>query len=149
MKNKFIRTVPLILVVISALITVVSLTIVYVAVIKLINTVSVFTVVFLVSAAVINIISVLSMKELLTSGIRLYGNRFIITSLDENNEFYYADVLKIDSYKDTSASLKKGFTERYTSVIIFLKNGETVTAELGITTKKTINKIISEINQRL
>ena len=70
------------------------------------------------------------------------------TFLDENNAYALSEIEKAETNRDTGASLKKGFVDRYSSVILYLKDGSVATVELGLTTNGKLKKIENEINKR-
>lgn len=93
------------------------------------------------------IISVLFTKEIFSNGIIFYEDRCEFNALDNDNVIYYKDIESIENYKDTKASLKKNFNERHSLIIFNLKNDMTHTVDIGLSTNKTLNKIISKLNE--
>lgn len=93
------------------------------------------------------IISILFTKEVFSNGIIFYDDRCEFNALDDNNIIYYKNIESIEDYKDTKASLKKNFNERHSLIIFNLKNNTVHTVDIGLSTKKTLNKIIAKLNE--
>ncbi|HBN38533.1 MAG TPA: hypothetical protein DD404_03295, partial [Ruminococcaceae bacterium] len=58
-------------------------------------------------------------------------------------------IVKVETYKDTKASFKKSFTDRFSLLILTLDDDTQVTVSLGYTTKKTLDKILTQLNSRI
>ncbi len=93
------------------------------------------------------IISALFTKEIFSNGIIFYEDRCEFNALDEDNVIYYKDIESIENYKDTKASLKKNFNERHTLIIFNLKNDMVHTVDIGLSTNRTLKKIISKLDE--
>lgn len=93
------------------------------------------------------IISFLFTKEIISNGIIFYDDRCEFNALDNDNVIYYKDIESIEKYKDTKASLKKNFSDRHSLIIFNLKNDMVHTVDIGLSTKRTLNKIITELNE--
>ncbi len=115
---------------------------------KLLEQVDFYTVSFLVIELIVLVVAVLTTRELLKNGVRFDDTALEFTGLDENNRFAYEAIEKIDTHKDTKVSLKKNFVERYSSIILYTKDGTVTTVELGLTTKRKLKKIENEIKKR-
>lgn len=149
MKNKFIRILsPITLLIVGVLDAGTILFGLY-AVQKIIENQNLWNILFSIIEFFAIIIAILVSKEVISNGIKLNENEVEFTGLDENNIFAYCDIEKVETSKDTKASLKKNFVDRYSSVILTLKDGNIVTIELGLTTVKTLNKIKKEIESRI
>lgn len=149
MKNKFIRILsPITLLIIGVLDAGTILFGVY-AVQKIIEKQNLWNILFAIIEFFAIIIAILVSKEVVSNGIKLNENEVEFTGLDENNIFAYSDIEKVETSKDTKASLKKNFVDRYSNVILTLKDGNIVTIELGLTTVKTLNKIKKEIESKI
>ncbi len=96
-----------------------------------------------------DIIAFLTTKEVLSTAVKFDNEKLIFTAIDENNTFKYCDIEKIESSKDTKASLRKNFVDRYSHIIFYTKDGNITTIDLGMTTLKTLNNITEEINKRI
>ena len=88
-------------------------------------------------------------KEVLKTGVRFTSDKVEFTGVDENNVFEYSHIVKVQTGRDTKASLKKNFVDRYSHIIIFLDDDSVVTIELGLTTKHTLKVIDDEFKARI
>ena len=137
MKNKLIRTLSPITLSVVLILDAASIWFTYIAVQKMIiKEYDAYSIMFLIIVV-------------LTTGVKFYEDKFVFTGLDENNEFSYTDVVKIETQKDEKASLKKNFVDRYSIIILHLADDSVVSIELGLTTRKTLNKIKNEIESRM
>lgn len=105
--------------------------------------------VYVLTEIVVAAVVVLMIKEMFKTGVRFTGDRVEFTAVDENNVFEYAHIVKAQTGKDTKASLKKNFVDRYSHIVIYLDDDSVVTIELGLTTKRTLNKIDTEFRNRI
>lgn len=121
----------------------------YYAIEKLSHQVSAVNVIFSVIEIIALIVAVLVTKEILLNGVKFKDDDVEFTGIDDNNIFKYDDIVKIESSKDNKASLKKNFVDRYSNIIIYLKDESVVTIELGLTTNGTLKKIVNELNSRI
>ncbi len=94
------------------------------------------------------IIAILSTKEVFSHGVIFHQEEFEITALDTDNIFRYEDISKIEIHKDIKASLTKNFNDRHSFIILTMNDEKTVTVDLGLTTKKTLDKVKKEISER-
>ena len=92
------------------------------------------------------ILAVLFTKEIFSNGIIFYEDRCEFNAIDNDNIVYYKDIESIEEYKDTKASLRKGFNERNSLIIFNLKNDTVHTINIGFTTCRTLKKAIEKIN---
>lgn len=149
MKDKFIRVLSPFTLAFVLLLDIAVIVFAYYAVKKLSEQLSAVNVIFAVIEIAAILIAVLVTKEVFTNGVRFRNNEVEFTGVDDNNLFNYTDIVKIESSKDNKASLKKNFVDRYSSIIIYLKDESVVTIELGLTTNKTLKKIADELNSRI
>lgn len=95
------------------------------------------------------ILAALVTREVLSNGIKFYDDELEFNGLDDDNIFAYADIEKVETFKDTKASLVKNFTDRQSKVIFTMKDGRVVTVDIGLTTKKVLAAVENEINSRI
>lgn len=119
------------------------------AVKKLAAGANVYSVIFAAMDLLAIAVGILVTKEVLTQGVRFGEESLEFTVLDDNNVFKYAEIEKLESEKDTKASFKKNFNDRQSHIVFYLKNDKIVTVDLGLTTKRTLQKITDEINSRI
>jgi len=149
LKNKFISIIsPLSVIIALTLDTAVVYYGVY-AVQNIGKNASALNIVFLIIDICSIFLAVFYTREVLRHGIRFKEDSFELTFLDENNAFEYANIESVEVFKDTKASFKKNFVDRYSRITLNLKDGNSATLELGLTTKRKLKKIESEINSRI
>lgn len=148
MENKFIRVISPISLAVAILFDIAALYFAYYAIKITAQGISVLGIAFLLIEIFAIVLAVMFTREVLRHGIIFRKNEFELTSLDENNLFIYSDIEKVETHKDTKASLRKNFVERYSTIIIYLKDKSVVTIELGLTTMKKLKTIEKEINKR-
>lgn len=95
------------------------------------------------------ILAALVTREVLSNGVKFYDDEMEFNGLDDDNIFAYADIEKVETFKDTKASLVKNFTDRQSKVIFTMKDGRVVTVDIGLTTKKVLAAVENEINSRI
>ena len=149
MKDKFIRVTSPPALLFTVCFDAVVLFLCVLATARLFQGIRFYSVAFAVIAAILVPVAVLTTREQMKNGVHFRDKKIEFTGLDEHNVYAYADIEKAEVYKDTGASLKKNFVERYSSVILYLKNGEVATVELGVTTKSTLKKIENELQERI
>lgn len=149
MKNKFIRVISPITITVVVCLDIAIIGIGAFAIKKIQQSIDGWTIAFLVIELFAIIIGILATKEAVSNGVRFDNEKMEFTGLDDNNVFKYQDIEKIETNKDTKASLRKNFVDRYSSIIIFKKDNSVTTIELGLTTRKTLLKIADEINNRI
>ena len=121
----------------------------YIAVLKIMADKGIFASLFLALQVGAIIIAVLTTREVLRHGVLLTDSEIVFTALDFDNKVRYDEIERIEVVKDTKASLRKNFISRYSSLVFYLNDDTVLTVELGITTKRKLNQIESEINTRL
>ncbi len=149
MKNKFIRIISPISVVMALILDAAVIYFACYAYTKLSMGISAINIVFAIIVVCSVILALLYSREVLRHGIRFSEKEFEITFLDENNVFRYEDIERVEFFRDTKASLKKNFVDRYTRITVYLKDETAATVELGLTTKRKLRKIENEINKRI
>ena len=120
----------------------------YYSIEKLSHGASTINIVFAIIEVCSVFLAIFYTREVLRHGIKFRNEDFEITFLDENNVIRYEDIESLETFMDTKASLRKNFVDRYSKLIITLKEGSIVTLELGLTTKRKLKKIEEEINKR-
>lgn len=104
------------------------------------------SIIFAVMVVFAVILSALFTKEIFSNGIIFYDDRCEFNAIDNDNVVYYKDIESVEEYKDTKASLRKGFTERNSLIIFNLKSDTVHTINIGFTTGRTLKKAIEKIN---
>ena len=104
-----------------------------------------FVVIMLFSDA----LGVLFTKETLSNGVKFFDDYVEFTGIDENNVYKYSDIERIEASRDTKASFRKNFVDRYSNVTLYLKDESVVCIQLGLTSGKTLKKITDELTSRL
>lgn len=149
MKNKFLRILsPITLVVVAILDAAVIGYGIY-AIKRLIAVQNATIIIFAVCDLAALIIAALVTKEVLSNGVKFYGDEMEFTGLDNDSIFAYADIEKVETEKDTKPSFVKNFVDRQSKVILTLKDERVVTIDVGLTTKNGLKKIEDEINNRI
>lgn len=147
--KKFIRIIsPITILVVLALDSAVIAFSVY-AIKRLMQETSTTLILFAVILLIAIIVAVFTTKEALSNGVKFKDDEVEFTGLDTNNIFKYCDIQEVESKKDTQASLKKNFVDRYSHIILHMKDESVVTIDLGLTTQKTLNKIVSQIKSKM
>lgn len=118
------------------------------AVQRIIAEVSLITIAFIAIVAFALIIAIFTTKEAFSNGVKFDDEKIEFTGLDTNNIFYYKDINSVEVQKDTKASLRKNFVDRYSHIILHLSNDTIATIDLGLTTTKVLKKIEQEITER-
>lgn len=116
---------------------------------KIIEDAKLINIAFVLIVAFVSVVAFLSTAQLFKNGVKFYEDRVEFTGLDTDNEFKYCDIERVEARKDDCISLRKNFIDRYSSLIIYLKDEKTVTVTLGLTTKKTLKNITDELNGRM
>lgn len=149
MKNKFLRILsPITLVVVAILDAAVIGYGIY-AIKRLIAVQNATIIIFAVCDLAALIIAALVTKEVLSNGVKFYGDEMEFTGLDNDSIFAYADIEKVETEKDTKPSFVKNFVDRQSKVILTLKDERVVTIDVGLTTKNRLAAIDKEINERI
>ncbi|MGN1122837.1 MAG: hypothetical protein ACI4RR_00720 [Eubacterium sp.] len=149
MKDKFIRVIsPITLLVVIVLdIAVIGFAVFTVK--KIIEFTTVFVIIFAVFEAFALIVAALVTKEILTQGVIFRENELEFTALDENNIFTYSDIISVKTEKFDKASLVKNFNDRHSNIEFTLTGDSIITVDIGLTSKKTLKKLYDEILTRI
>ncbi len=149
MKDKFIRCVSPIEVIISFAVEVSGIGFLVYAIKELKGRTDFYVAVFYIVTVFAIVLGFFMIKQALSQGVIFYSDNLEFTDIDNANVFEYKKIKSVDSYKDTKVSFKKKVVERFSLIIIELDDGTSVTITLGYTTKRTLNKIVNEIKSRI
>ena len=149
MKDKFIRCVSPIEVIISFVVEASGIGFLVYAIKELKGRTDFYAVVFYIVTVFAIVLGFFMIKQALSQGVIFYSDNLEFTDIDNANVFEYKKIKSVDSYKDTKVSFKKKVVERFSLIIIELDDGSSVTITLGYTTKRTLNKIVNEIKSRI
>ena len=149
MKDKFIRCVSPIEVIISFAVEASGIGFLVYAIKELKGRTDFYAAVFYMVTVFAIVLGFFMIKQAFSQGVIFYSDRLEFTDIDNANIFEYKKIKSVDSYKDTKVSFKKKVVERFSLIIIELDDGTSVTITLGYTTKRTLNKIVNEIKSRI
>lgn len=149
MKDKFIRCVSPIEVIISFAVEASGIGFLVYAIRELKGRTDFYAAIFYIVTVFAIVLGFFMIKQALSQGVIFYSDRLEFTDIDNANIFEYKKIKSVDSYKDTKVSFKKKVVERFSLIIIELDDGTSVTITLGYTTKRTLNKIVNEIKSRI
>lgn len=149
MKDKFIRCVSPIEVIISFAVEASGIGFLVYAIKELKGRTDFYAAVFYIVTVFAIILGFFMIKQAFSQGVIFYSDNLEFTDIDNANVFEYKKIKSVDSYKDTKVSFKKKVVERFSLIIIELDDGTSVTITLGYTTKRTLNKIVNEIKSRI
>lgn len=149
MKDKFIRCVSPIEVIISFAVEASGIGFLVYAIKELKGRTDFYAAVFYIVTVFAIVLGFFMIKQAFSQGVIFYSDRLEFTDIDNANIFEYKNIKSVDSYKDTKVSFKKKVVERFSLIIIELDDGTSVTITLGYTTKRTLNKIVNEIKSRI
>lgn len=149
MKDKFIRCVSPIEVIISFAVEASGIGFLVYAIKELKGRTDFYAVIFYIVTVFAIILGFFMIKQAFSQGVIFYSDNLEFTDIDNANVFEYKKIKSVDSYKDTKVSFKKKVVERFSLIIIELDDGTSVTITLGYTTKRTLNKIVNEIKSRI
>lgn len=149
MKDKFIRCVSPIEVIISFVVEASGIGFLVYAIKELKGRTDFYAVIFYIVTVFAIVLGFFMIKQAFSQGVIFYSDRLEFTDIDNANVFEYKKIKSVDSYKDTKVSFKKKVVERFSLIIIELDDGMSVTITLGYTTKRTLNKIVNEIKSRI
>lgn len=149
MKDKFIRCVSPIEVIISFAVEASGIGFLVYAIKELKGRTDFYSAVFYIVTVFAIVLGFFMIKQAFSQGVIFYSDNLEFTDIDNANVFEYKKIKSIDSYKDTKVSFKKKVVERFSLIIIELDDGTSVTITLGYTTKRTLNKIVNEIKSRI
>lgn len=149
MKDKFIRCVSPIDVIISFVVEASGIGFLVYAIKELKGRTDFYAAVFYIVTVFAIVLGFFMIKQAFSQGVIFYSDKLEFTDIDNANIFEYKKIKSVDSYKDTKVSFKKKVVERFSLIIIELDDGTSVTITLGYTTKRTLNKIVNEIKSRI
>lgn len=149
MKDKFIRCVSPIEVIISFAVEASGIGFLVYAIKELKGRTDFYAAVFYIVTVFAIVLGFFMIKQAFSQGVIFYSDNLEFTDIDNANIFEYKNIKSVDSYKDTKVSFKKKVVERFSLIIIELDDGTSVTITLGYTTKRTLNKIVNEIKNRI
>ncbi len=149
MKDKFIRCVSPIEVIISFVVEASGIGFLVYAIKELKGRTDFYAAVFYIVTVFAIVLGFFMIKQAFSQGVIFYSDNLEFTDIDNANVFEYKKIKSVDSYKDTKVSFKKKVVERFSLIIIELDDGTSVTITLGYTTKRTLNKIVNEIKSRI
>ena len=149
MKDKFIRCVSPIEVIISFVVEASGIGFLVYAIKELKGRTDFYAAVFYIVTVFAIVLGFFMIKQAFSQGVIFYSDRLEFTDIDNANVFEYKKIKSVDSYKDTKVSFKKKVVERFSLIMIELDDGTSVTITLGYTTKRTLNKIVNEIKSRI
>lgn len=149
MKDKFIRCVSPIEVIISFAVEASGIGFLVYAIKELKGRTDFYAAIFYIVTVFAIVLGFFMIKQALSQGVIFYSDNLEFTDIDNANIFEYKKIKSVDSYKDTKVSFKKKVVERFSLIIIELDDGTSVTITLGYTTKRTLNKIVNEIKSRI
>lgn len=149
MKDKFIRCVSPIEVIISFAVEASGIGFLVYAIKELKDRTDFYAAVFYIVTVFAIVLGFFMIKQAFSQGVIFYSDNLEFTDIDNANIFEYKKIKSVDSYKDTKVSFKKKVVERFSLIIIELDDGTSVTITLGYTTKRTLNKIVNEIKSRI
>ena len=149
MKDKFIRCVSPIEVIISFAVEASGIGFLVYAIKELKGRTDFYAAVFYIVTVFAVVLGFFMIKQAFSQGVMFYSDNLEFTDIDNANVFQYKKIKSVDSYKDTKVSFKKKVVERFSLIIIELDDGTSVTITLGYTTKRTLNKIVNEIKSRI
>ena len=149
MEDKFIRVIsPISLAVITAF-DIAVVYYMYFAVKKYVLDRGVASSIFVVIQVAAVVLAVVTTREVLRHGVRFTSKSLEFTALDSENKVFYDEIESVSVQRDTKASLRKNFVNRYSSLVFYLKDDTVLTVELGLTTARKLTQIENEINARI
>lgn len=148
MKDKFIRILSPIQLVIVGILDIAVIAYAVFAVKKIIQNPRMSVIFFAACVVAALIVAVLVTREIVSHGVKFHDDEMEFTGLDNDNIFAYEDIVKVETEKDDKASLFKNYFDRQSRIILTLADERVVTVDLGITTKNTLQKLSDEICKR-
>lgn len=149
MKDKFIRCVSPMNVVISLMIEAAGIGFLVYAIKELRGRTDFYAVIFYIIIAFAIVLGLFMIKQAFSEGVVFSSESFEFTDIDGVNVFEYKKIKSVEGYKDTKISFKKKVVERFSFIVIETDDGKSVTVTLGYTTKRTLDKIVNEIKSRI
>lgn len=149
MKNKFIRVLSPFTLAIVLLFDVGAVYFGVLAIENIIQQRSRINIAFLAIMLFVIVVAVLVSKSIMSAGVRFYDDRLEFTAIDNDNVFQYSSIQSIETKRDDKASLTKNFDDRHSYIVLKLTQDRIATIDLGLTTKKTLQNIEKQINDRI
>lgn len=145
MKQKFIRIISPITIIVIALLDIAVIGFAVFSIKKIIEVQNLYSIFFGAIEIFAIIVAALVTKEAISNGIVFYEDRLEFTGIDDKNVFPYSDIAEVETYQDTKASLKKNFIDRHSLIIITLNDETVTTVDVGLTSKKLLTKFKKEL----
>lgn len=149
MKNKFVRVLSPISIIIVTLLDIATVAYGVFAAYKIYTLRSGLTIFFGAIEIFAIIIGILVTKEVLTNGVVFRDDELEFTGIDGENIFTYEEIESVETYQDTKASLTKNFIDRHALIIFTMNEDKVATIDIGLTTKGTLEKISKELASRI
>lgn len=115
---------------------------------KVIESLNAISICFAVMMLIVVVVACFVTKEVFSNGVMFKETEVEFIGLDKDNLFSYQDIEKIEFQRDDKASFKKNFNDRHSILIFHLNDERVATIDLGLTTKKTLIKIVDELKNR-
>ncbi len=145
MNKKFIRVLSPITIAVVAILDIATIAYGIFAINKIIVLRSAISIFFGAIEIFAIIIGILVTKEVFTNGVVFHDDELEFTGIDGENIFSYEEIKSVETYQDTTASLKKNFVDRHSLLIFTLNDDKVATIDIGLTTKGTLQKIVNEL----
>ena len=149
MKQKFIRIISPITIIVIALLDIAVIGFAVFSIKKIIEAQNLYSVLFGIIELLAIVVAVLVTKETISHGIAFYEDRLEFTGIDDKNVFPYNEITEVETYQDTKASLKKNFIDRHTLIMITLNDDTVTTIDIGLTSKKLLTKFKTELKEHI
>lgn len=149
MEKKFIRVISPFSLAVTLVSDIAVIVLARLAIDRLKVTVDAYSIIFIAVIAFSAVLACGLSIQLFRNGVKFDMEKMEFTAIDDNNVFYYKEIEKIETIRDTKASLRKNLVDRYSRIIIYTVNNEVATIELGLTTNRALKKIEQEIQKRI
>ncbi|MDE6658962.1 MAG: hypothetical protein K2K01_02450 [Eubacterium sp.] len=149
MKQKFIRIISPITIIVIALLDIAVIGFAVFSVKKIMEAQNWYSILFGIIEILAIVVAVLVTKETISHGIAFYEDRLEFTGIDDKNVFPYSEITEVETYQDTKASLKKNFIDRHTLIMITLNDDTVTTIDIGLTSKKLLAKFKTELKEHI
>lgn len=149
MEKKFIRVISPFSLAVTLVSDIAVIVLARLAIDRLKVTVDAYSIIFIAVIAFSAVLACGLSIQLFRNGVKFDMEKMEFTAIDDNNVFYYKEIERIETIRDTKASLRKNLVDRYSRIIIYTVNNEVATIELGLTTNRALKKIEQEIQKRI
>lgn len=149
MEKKFIRVISPFLLAVTLVSDIAVIILARLAIDRLKVTVDAYSIIFIAVIAFSAVLACGLSIQLFRNGVKFDMEKMEFTAIDDNNIFYYREIEKIETIRDTKASLRKNLVDRYSRIVIYTTSDEVATIELGLTTNRALKKIEQEIQKRI